>query len=414
MVPRLHLRRLCLVTLVGALLILDLTFISLDNREHPHHGEVVQTTIRVITPMLISFWLHYQHFRSNVGNRIYSNHMQNMIITREIISYLLPANLRAKNRQNDMPSRHVIVDSREVGPIIYLRDLTVPNDHDEKTPREQLMMQMPSHHDQNVANIKMFLHSTIATCDRLNDGVDNPTLVCVDEELGVIAQPQLNFQNTSSKIKAQDYKAGCLVLSFGVQYDTSFDKEVAELPCELHMFDIIDFKPGIVDLYDYVHFHQHGLSEAKRMGGFIHAYTGGVFYTPVNTLHGLMARLGLQKRLLHVLKIDIEGNEWDVLEQLSQDLILDQVGQINYFFPFNILNTPNLNISHGLELYEILKPLNYRGFRLVSFWDNIQDQYAYHSSAGCRYETSGEVLYVNTNWYNATFKSRQRNQGYEP
>ena len=36
--------------------------------------------------------------------------------------------------------------------------------------------QMPSQHDQNVANIKMILHATIAICDILNDGVDNPTV----------------------------------------------------------------------------------------------------------------------------------------------------------------------------------------------------------------------------------------------
>ncbi|CAL4166907.1 unnamed protein product [Meganyctiphanes norvegica] len=36
--------------------------------------------------------------------------------------------------------------------------------------------QIPSQHDQHVADIKMFLHATIAICDRLNDGVDNPTV----------------------------------------------------------------------------------------------------------------------------------------------------------------------------------------------------------------------------------------------
>ncbi|CAL4129128.1 unnamed protein product [Meganyctiphanes norvegica] len=36
--------------------------------------------------------------------------------------------------------------------------------------------QIPSQHDQHIADIKMFLHATIAICDRLNDGVDNPTV----------------------------------------------------------------------------------------------------------------------------------------------------------------------------------------------------------------------------------------------
>ncbi|CAL4196220.1 unnamed protein product, partial [Meganyctiphanes norvegica] len=39
-------------------------------------------------------------------------------------------------------------------------------------PRRQMLSQ----HDQNIANIKLFLHATIAICDRLNDGLDNPTL----------------------------------------------------------------------------------------------------------------------------------------------------------------------------------------------------------------------------------------------
>ena len=47
------------------------------------------------------------------------------------------------------------------------------------------------------------------------------------------------------------------------------------------------------------------------------------------------------------------------------------------------------------------------GFRMVAYWDNRQNS-AYYDELGNRHDVCGEMLYVNSNWYNATFKETLR------
>lgn len=57
--------------------------------------------------------------------------------------------------------------------------------------------------------------------------------------------------------------------------------------------------------------------------------------------------------------------------------------------------------------------LEARGFRRVLYWDNKQDDIHLVDDLGDRYETAGELLYINTNWSNATFMRELERRGYD-
>ncbi|CAL4114050.1 unnamed protein product [Meganyctiphanes norvegica] len=89
---------------------------------------------------------------------------------------------------------HVPDESTNTPDIVHEKHLAIvpmtPSDQEHTVvlpkankPSDLLTQPCPLHrrkmsfqHDQNVSNFKMFLHATIAICDRLNDGVDNPTV----------------------------------------------------------------------------------------------------------------------------------------------------------------------------------------------------------------------------------------------
>ncbi|KAK4316116.1 hypothetical protein Pmani_012625 [Petrolisthes manimaculis] len=210
----------------------------------------------------------------------------------------------------------------------------------------------------------------------------------------------------------------CLTLSFGVHLDTTFDDAVSEFPCEVHMFDVMPFYPNLANQVPHVYFHQVGLA----------AFQHKLFYNKinrtadVNSLSGHVNNLSLHSRLIHVLKIDIDGGEWDVLKNLAEDPLLDAVGQVAMevhvvnlvMSEENWTTRPPSQVSRENWLrelqdrYQILRLFESRGFRRVFYWDNIQDKYALYEKNGTRHETAGEVLYVNTNWYRESFRSLLR------
>lgn len=57
------------------------------------------------------------------------------------------------------------------------------------------------------------------------------------------------------ELVAPRHSKRCLVLSFGVQRDTTFDEAAADLLCEVHMFDVLDYNPEVAKEEDYVYFH---------------------------------------------------------------------------------------------------------------------------------------------------------------
>ncbi|XP_047487757.1 probable methyltransferase-like protein 24 [Penaeus chinensis] len=206
--------------------------------------------------------------------------------------------------------------------------------------------------------------------------------------------------------------SSCLVFSFGINRDTSFDDEVSRLPCEVHMFDIKPVYPVyLMGLARHVHFHKTGLADHH----FI-SYVQDVNKTvEFNDVGGFLRENELTGRPLHALKIDIEESEWDALKQLVKEPILDIVGQIVMeVHTIKVLELPpSEQLNFLQDRYHILREIEKRGFRAVSYWDNRQPKLVYKDPDGSTFDTCGEILYVNTNWYKDSFKKKLKDIGFQ-
>ncbi|XP_068243927.1 probable methyltransferase-like protein 24 [Palaemon carinicauda] len=212
----------------------------------------------------------------------------------------------------------------------------------------------------------------------------------------------------------------CLILSFGTNTETSFDKAMVHLPCELHMFDVIDFSPPLVAENPNAYFHQAGIAAERRTNFYSNTNTTGEMYT----LRDLVSRLNLTDRLIHVLKVDIENSEWEVFGSLAKDPILNAIGQVALeVHALDVVKNLQASWSENVptekwlqiiqDKFDVLRALEARGFRRVLYWDNYQKGYPYFDENGVRYETSGEILYINTNWYDPAFRRRLADDGYK-
>ena len=105
----------------------------------------------------------------------------------------------------------------------------------------------------------------------------------------------------------------CLVYSFGVRADWDFDEAAAALGCEVHSFD-----PTVTPerVPDGITFHRIGLG--ARDGDAIKlAEAADAAAVRIAALETIRCELGHGDRPLTILKIDIEGQEWEVLRALS-------------------------------------------------------------------------------------------------
>ena len=104
----------------------------------------------------------------------------------------------------------------------------------------------------------------------------------------------------------------CVVYSFGVRAESSFESAIVrDTPCNVWAYDYTVNKMGneAAGAGKRIHFQKLGLgSEArsKRASG-----------SPMRTLRELMDVNG--HRWIDILKVDIEGGEYDVLEQIVQE-----------------------------------------------------------------------------------------------
>nr|XP_027210880.1 uncharacterized protein LOC113804236 [Penaeus vannamei] len=132
----------------------------------------------------------------------------------------------------------------------------------------------------------------------------------------------------------------------------------------------------------------------------------------MDTLVGHLIANNITYRPVHILKVDIEGDEWEVFEHLAKEPILDIVGQI----------------AVEVHVEEILKLRTEEIFgylKDVTTFEISRDPWflpwltgttynwtaGTHAPEGSQHDVCGELLYVNTKWYNDTFKRTLRESG---
>ncbi|XP_059146513.1 uncharacterized protein LOC131934455 isoform X2 [Physella acuta] len=164
--------------------------------------------------------------------------------------------------------------------------------------------------------------------------------------------------------KPYTVKPPCLVYSFGINFDFSFDDAMAKLGCEVHSFDPSmnqsDHKRDINST-----FHNLGLSNTNT-DGFIarkDSYVTSKQVWKMRTLKSVKKMLGHEKRVIDVLKIDIEGHEWDVVDNLMETNMFPSIRQ--FMLEFHLF--PDWPVKEDyVYLYKIYTRLREMGFREYS------------------------------------------------
>lgn len=117
-------------------------------------------------------------------------------------------------------------------------------------------------------------------------------------------------------------KPGCVIYSLGSNAETSFETDVAlETECEIHVFDPTQSSVPMPSTHRSGHenFHTYAIGDPAQNSTW-----------QTKSLESVMNGLG--HAWIDVLKMDIEGGEWDFLEYLFKEAKSIPVGQVRFFF----------------------------------------------------------------------------------
>ncbi|XP_021355930.1 methyltransferase-like protein 24 [Mizuhopecten yessoensis] len=146
----------------------------------------------------------------------------------------------------------------------------------------------------------------------------------------------------------------CIVYSFGVGGDWSFEDEVSKIyGCDVHSFDPSIGKPD-QKRSDKITFHNLGLwgKPAGKQGKW-----------NMLNLKEIMDMLGHTGKTIDIIKMDIEFSEWEAIPDMVASGVLKNVRQLNFEFH----SSPNPDESFRSKM-TALRGLSDQGFRL--FWSH--------------------------------------------
>ncbi|XP_077984798.1 uncharacterized protein LOC144439386 [Glandiceps talaboti] len=189
---------------------------------------------------------------------------------------------------------------------------------------------------------------------------------------------------------------GCLVYSIGIGEDWSFDEAMAGYGCDVFSFDPSIHQPSHKHS-EKVWFHSFGLMDRntdKYYGRGMDAFTSEQW--KVRTLEGLMGEMDHQHYKIDILKMDIEGAEWQVLSQLLAKGTLQYVKllvfEVHLWRP-----TYEEEKEDFRQKYSTLKWLEQQGFKQWHWHENLQSVQIklgenYFQAEPCCYE----LAWINT------------------
>ncbi|KAK3759746.1 hypothetical protein RRG08_041707 [Elysia crispata] len=161
-------------------------------------------------------------------------------------------------------------------------------------------------------------------------------------------------------------KNGCLVYSYGINNDFSFDDDMAKYGCEVHSFDPTmdnktDFLRG-----ERVYFHPRGVGGIdKQANDLVGSKDLQMLQIDTIATHRRMFKHGPKNRRLDVVKMDVEGYEFEALMTALHDGSLDDVRQL-VFETHLTLNGRPLTKESYLKFLILLRKIHSKGFRIYT------------------------------------------------
>lgn len=141
----------------------------------------------------------------------------------------------------------------------------------------------------------------------------------------------------------------CLIYSFGVGADISFEEAMADVGCSIRLFDHT-IEPG-GQLHPNTTYFKLGIGD-KTEGSIM-------------TLKDILEKLGDKEKEISYLKVDAEGAELKALRDWIESGALDNVRQIGVEFHTHMEKKDVAPVL--MELVEDFQSLNRMGFRLISY-----------------------------------------------
>lgn len=187
-------------------------------------------------------------------------------------------------------------------------------------------------------------------------------------------------------------KSPCLVYSFGIANDFSFDDDMAKYGCEVHSFDP-SMKTNDYTRTTGVHFHAIGLSNYND-DKFLprkDIYVKDDTTWTIMTLNLIKTALGHKNRRIDVLKMDVEGHEWAIIDNLLQDKMFPTIKQFMleyHLFPDWPLKS---EYSKLLRTYKTLHDIGYQKYHTHLYQGLVN-----HKPEA--FNIQADVAYVNTNY----------------
>ncbi|XP_040581517.1 probable methyltransferase-like protein 24 [Lepeophtheirus salmonis] len=188
----------------------------------------------------------------------------------------------------------------------------------------------------------------------------------------------------------------CLVYSFGIGDDWSFEDLLAESNCKVHAYDPTIESPS--KRSKNIYFYKIGL--AVKSGKSViknNLKNNAELKTKNKSLKDILSSNNDLSTIITYMKVDVEGSELKAFPTWVSSGILKNVQQLGIEFHLGLatLETDGKVISHILELLKSIQELHKQGFRLVSYSPNecvgkTQDKEQ-------RYYAYFDVVFVNLN-----------------
>ncbi|KAK4292408.1 hypothetical protein Pmani_034827 [Petrolisthes manimaculis] len=223
--------------------------------------------------------------------------------------------------------------------------------------------------------------------DRAKRSVDNNKYVCMDSDVA------LNPSN-------------CTIYSFGIGYDVTFDDQMSYFGCELHMFDPTINQSRLMSvLQPRQHFYHLGLDATTYNKTFVWRNEAegddlpdDIVVGDFDTWDHIRAHLHHQNTPVHYLKIDIEGYEWRILEELGSKGRLAGVQQLAIELHTSvIINYPEEKVLEILMwFWRKLEVLHRQGFLRAAYQPTLVEEsmYTVPGNTSYRIPTCFELLYL--------------------